>query len=81
MMASATGVGYSADIFSGPMVSQKPTSPNLINTIIICILLGCAAGFLLGLYCEMRGQVLTWPWLSWSYAKSAGGKVAGGMHR
>lgn len=65
MMASATNVGYSADVFSGPMTSQRPTSPKFVTTMVAALLLGSILGFFIALFYDLRNRVFTLPlfWL------------------
>lgn len=75
MMASANKVGYSADVFSGPMASQRPTAPKLIPTLLTAIVMGSLLGLLLGFIYDLRGRVFTLTGLAGRYAKQRHGRL------
>lgn len=78
MMASATNVGYSADLFSGPMTSQRPTSPKFLTTMIASLLLGSILGFFIALFYDRRGRVFVLPWFC---ARGAGRRMVSEVGR
>ncbi|MDE2184676.1 MAG: hypothetical protein KGJ78_16775 [Alphaproteobacteria bacterium] len=61
MLASASNVTYAAEVFSGPMSSKNPTSPNIIAALLAATVAGLAVGFGLALYLELHGLELVFP--------------------
>lgn len=78
MMASATNVGYAADLFSGPMTSQRPTSPKFVITMIAALLLGSVFGFFIALFYDRRDRAVVLPWF---WARGAGRRAASEVAR
>lgn len=70
MIASAKNVSYAADVFSGPMVSPGPTSPSLAKSLLLAVLFGFLAGFVVAIYLDAHRKIFVLP-VSFSGLKQA----------